>query len=665
MGAAPTTTPTVAPRPPELPSGPSRLRRVAPLVVLGLVAVVVSLAVHHWVFPAYSWNRDETVFVWQARALRHGVLLPTDGGMPAFFRPWLSGLGDGFFFSQYTLGWPSVLATSLLLSGTTALAIPFGALLSVLGMYATAMVVTRDRVIALIAASLMVLSPLFLVQSGLYLGYLFTLGLGLLGLAAILSGLEQGRRGRLVLGGALLGWVFMTRPFDAVLWLVAVGVGALAMHWKQWRPLLRGALFVGLGFVPLFVATLLYNRHVTGSLTEFPITAADPLDTFGFGLRRLMPTLGKADYTPFVALKSSAKNAVAIPWFVTGSYLGILAAGWALWIRRRDRRVAVLVALFLVFPLGYFVFWGMHVSATTAYFSGPIYYIPLFPPLLILMAVAVRTCWTRRRALGAGLAAVLVLATVPFAVSRVGINHDYSETQVPWKDSNEAAADHSLVFVEQSGPYLLLLNPYSSNSADLDGRVLYSTDQGVADLDLIESRAGRVPYLQQTSVPATKADVAPGAPTPRIRLVRMRVLRSGAVVVHVRIVNVHGAAVVVARLLAGGVDQTQTVTTGGRAGEVLELEWTVAPPGATTPGVQSLDPSTRSVVVQVGFGATAGAAAKPSVQATIPTRVTAGAVQMLLPVREARFGMPDGKPGWLNVFDVAELRVVPTGEGDR
>ena len=54
-----------------------------------------------------------------------------------------------------------------LLLGTTTLAIPFGALLTVLGMYAAAMVVTRDHTVALIAAALMVISPLFLVQSGL------------------------------------------------------------------------------------------------------------------------------------------------------------------------------------------------------------------------------------------------------------------------------------------------------------------------------------------------------------------------------------------------------------------------------------------------------------------------------------------------------------------
>ena len=35
-----------------------------PLVVLGLAAIVVSVVVHHWIYPAYSWNRDEPVYLW-------------------------------------------------------------------------------------------------------------------------------------------------------------------------------------------------------------------------------------------------------------------------------------------------------------------------------------------------------------------------------------------------------------------------------------------------------------------------------------------------------------------------------------------------------------------------------------------------------------------------
>ncbi|MFN8028579.1 MAG: hypothetical protein U0W40_20150 [Acidimicrobiia bacterium] len=628
-----------------------------PLALLGLLAVVVSAAVYHWVFPAYSWNRDETVYVWQARALRHGVLLPTDGGAPEYFWPWLSGHGQGFFFSQYTLGWPSILAGGLLIAGTTAVAIPFGALLSVLGVYAIARTTTRDHIVSLLAASLMVVSPVFLVQSGLYLGYLFTLGLGLLGLSALLTGVRDHIRWRLVAGGALIGWVFMTRPFDAVLWALAAFVGVLALHWKQWGKILRAALWAALGFAPLFVATLAYNKHVTGSLTQFPITAADPLDTFGFGLKRLMPTFGKDNYTPWVAVKSVAKNGIAIPWFVAGSYLGIIAAGWALWLRRRDRSIVVLVALFLAFPLGYFAFWGMHVSAVTAHLSGPIYFIPLFPPLLVLMAVAIREVWRRRRAFGIALAAVLVLVTVPFAASRLDVNHTISETQVPWKDSAAKVPDNSLVFVEQSGAYLLLLNPYSSNTADLDGPVLYATDLGAGDLDLIATRPGRTPYLQRTSVPPSGADPTPDRPTPAVELVPIEVLQTGAAEVHTRITNTTGDKVVVASLILGDHVEHRTLTTEGERGDVYDVTWVVAAPGVGPADASTIDAPALDVIVAAGFGPTEAAARKPDVRGLVPTRNDGSSLRMMLPVRVSRFGQIDDHPGWITVLHAPDFRV--------
>ena len=73
----------------------------------------------------------------------------------------------------------------------------------------------------------MTASPILAVQGGTYLGYLFTTGLGLFFVTALLSGSRLERPGRLVVAGGLLGLIFLTRPFDAVLW-AAAAVGYLA-----------------------------------------------------------------------------------------------------------------------------------------------------------------------------------------------------------------------------------------------------------------------------------------------------------------------------------------------------------------------------------------------------------------------------------------------------
>jgi len=78
---------------------------------------------------------------------------------------------------------------------------------------ATLPALTTTFVLSLFINTVMLVSPIVVIQSGTYLGYLFTLGLGLLFVTALCSGVRTGRRGRLVVAGLLVGWIFMTRPF--------------------------------------------------------------------------------------------------------------------------------------------------------------------------------------------------------------------------------------------------------------------------------------------------------------------------------------------------------------------------------------------------------------------------------------------------------------------
>jgi 4-amino-4-deoxy-L-arabinose transferase-like glycosyltransferase len=648
---------------------PTRERRSAgdlwaehwPLVVLGVLAILLSVVVHHWIYPAFSWNRDEPVYLWQVHALRDGKILPTDGGMPAFFQPWLSGRGDGYFFSQYTLGWPIVLLVGEVVFGTAASALAFGTLLAVLGTYAFARTVTHDRTVSLVAATLMLASPIVAVQSGVYLGYLFTLGLGLLFGAALIHGFEHRRPWLLVVAGFLVGWIFMTRPFDAALWAAAFGGYLLVVHWREWRRLVVGALWAGLGALPVVIATLAYNRKVTGSFTEFPITAADPLDVFGFGLRRLMPTFGKDDYTVGSAFRSTAKNGVFVPLFMFGSYLGVVAAAFGLWMRRRQRTTWALLLLMAAFPIGYFFFWGMHVSAATANLSGPIYFIPLYAPLVVLVATAVVGWWRHRRGVGIAAAVVLTLVTVPFAVNRIDVNHRISESQVPWRDGTADVHGRSIVFVQQSGAYLLFLNPFSSNPANLDGRILWANDLGAADLDLIERHPDRTPYLQQTSVPPSLTVPDDSPITPVVTTRRLHVLDTAATTLHVHVVNTTRSPVVVASLQVGDHVESRTLATDSAMGATYDVEWPVRAPNADVDpdGAVALPAGQGGIVVTAGFGDTVAAAGGvPAIRRVIPFDARgASTAKLLLPAQGAYAGHPNGKPGWIEASSVAELRV--------
>jgi hypothetical protein len=629
------------------------------LALLGLLAIVLSVVVHHWIYPAYSWNRDEPVYLWQVHALRDGQILPTDGGMPAFFQPWLSGHGDGYFFSQYTLGWPIVLLVGEVVFGTAASALAFGTFLAIVGTYAFARTITHDRTVSFVAAVLMLASPIVAIQSGVYLGYLFTLGLGLLFGAALITGFERRRRLLLVVAGALVGWMFMTRPFDALLWAAAFGLYLLVVHWRRWKRLAIGAGWAGLGALPLVIATLAYNQKVTGSFAQFPITAADPLDTFGFGLRRLMPTFGAADYSVSVAVRSAGKNSLFVPLFLFGSYLGAVVAAFGLWMARRRRSTLALLFLALAFPLGYFFFWGLHVSAATADLSGPIYFIPMYAPLVVLVATALVTWWRERRGVGIAAAVVLSVVTVPFAMNRIDVNHRISAAQVPWRDGADAVGGRSIVFVQQSGPYLLFLNPFSSNPAFLDGRILWSTDQGAADLDLIAAHPDRTPYLQQTSVPPIQKTPNDHPVTPVVTTQRLHVLETGLATVHAHITNTTDSPVVVASLQLGDHVEHRTVASDSRRGATYDVQWQLTPADdAAAPGVV-LPAGSGTVAVTAAFG-DAVDRAPARAQATMPFQ-SGATTKLLLPARNARASRINGKRGWTDVRSTPALRVEVTG----
>jgi hypothetical protein len=560
------------------------IRRYWPLALIVLVAAAISIVVHTQVFPAYSWNRDEPVYLWQMAGLREGQVFMTGGGHPLFFQPWLSGIRDGSYFSQYTLGWPIVLLVFDVLLGTAASALVLGTMLAVVGTYALARETTRDHSIALVAAAALTISPVLVIQSGVYLGYLFSLGLGTLFGACVLAGVRTRRWWLLVVGGVLVGYLLMTRPFDAFLWALAFGAYLVFAYRGDLRALLPAIGWGFVGFLPLLVATLSYNKHITGSFTEFPITAVDSRDTFGFGIRGFGTRWPSVDFGVDTAIRGVGRNGFELPPFLVGSYVGVVTALAGLWLRRRERTTYALLAVAVAFPVGYFFFWGISLSAGFAKVSGPIYLIPMFAPLCILIAATVVAAWRARRWYATALVTVLAVATVPFLVDRIDTNHSISEAQVPWQDAVREFQGRSLVFVQESGPYLLHLNPFSSNPPGLDGRILYATDRGAENLDLIADHPGRRVYYERTNLSTDDTLNNPDLPVPTVTVTPMEVERVGSLTVRVRVTSPNDDPTVVAYLNLGAFVDRRVLSTTASRGETFETEWHLAPPLATGAG---------------------------------------------------------------------------------
>jgi hypothetical protein len=630
---------------------PSWIRRWWPLLTMIAIAMAMSVVVRRTIYPAFSWNRDEVTYLWQVSVLRGHHLFGADGGFPNFFQPWLTGANEHGFFSQYTIGWPAVMLVADVLFDNSAVAILVGVVALVAGTYAITRELTRDHTLALITTALVVVCPFFVVQSGVYLGYLFSTGVGLLFGASLLSGLRRDDWRRLVLAGALLGVILLTRPFDAVLWAAVFAIYAVIAAFGReeagrWRVLVRGALITGLVFLPFVVLTLAYNRAVTGSFTQFPFTAKEPLDTFGFGERRLLPHTPITSFSGTESVRGELRNAFYFPQFLVGAWLGVAVAIVGLWMRRRQRSTFAILGLLAVFPVGYSMFWGIRLSSYYAFLSAPLYFLPAYVPCCILIGTVILAVWRARRAWSIALCAALLVVTAPFLVSRLRSNHALSQSQEPWRTAAESIHRDSLVFVASADHYLLHLNPFSRNTPVLDGLVLYATDQPTDMLDLIAAHPGRQPLLEVTSNPKlADAFHHPNPEVPDVTLVPLSVLRGRQFLVTARYTAPHAGALV-ASLRVGATSVTRTLADDATPGAVYETSWRVgdAAAGAADAAVVPLPAPKGRFEVRVAMPADVAApfAARHQLQRW-SYRTVDGVTEVLNPSRRLVMRHVDGE----------------------
>lgn len=630
--------PTDAGAPPGDGNGDGSLaRHLVPLLLLGLAAALVSWWASHVIFPAYSWNRDEPVYLWHVALLRSGRLTSPDGGAAQFLWPWLSAHRGSTFFSQYTIGFPLLLLVAKQL-GSPALALALGGALFVTGGYAFTYTLLRDRTVAILTGVLLLVSPILVVQGGVYLGYVLSAGLGVWFIAAFVHGTRTGRAPALVAAGALLGWIVLMRPFDAVLWFVAAAGPLMFWYWRERRVLWRAARWTALGIAPFLVLTLWYNHRLTGSFTTFPVNAKDPLDTYGFGLRRLMPAFDAEPYGIRDAVRGSLKNGFYFFYFIAGGLLAIPVALYGLWRARRVRSTLIVVALLVLFPLGYFMFWGTKVSAVTSRLSGPIYFVALYAPLCLLVASVVVLAWRARPIVGALLALGLVVAGAPIGIDRIAANRDISVAQKPWKRAADRLARdprRSLVFVGESEPYAMLLDPYAVNAPDMNGQVLYATDLASRDVDLIESRPDRQPFRLQPSYRGDELGPSESPNTPQLGIVALRVERfAGSFTVHVTVTNPTDQPTVVAHMAVDKTVATRTLSRSSRRGARHELDWTVTTGDPGRDGSRARN-AEGELTITVGFGSLT-VFTPPSVRALVDYRLRNGTFAVLLPARTER-----------------------------
>ncbi|WP_049921556.1 ArnT family glycosyltransferase [Halopiger djelfimassiliensis] len=473
---------------------------VAALALVGAVAVWL-LATR--VFPYHSLNHDEAVYLQQAALLLEGQLV-LEPPLEEVFRPWFFVEDGGRLYPKYAPVPAAIFALGELL-GAARLALA-GTAAAVLALVAAVVRETFDRRTGLTAAAIVLCSPLFVIESAVFLPYAPTAMFNLAFAYCYLRADRTNDRRVAGLAGVAIGIAFFARPYTAVLFaapFIAHACWTLKRNPRTALPRQAATAAFGMAGVALALA---YNAAVTGSPLLFPYEAFAPRDGPGFGHRQILSH--EAEYTVGLALRSNALvlERFVIDWIAGGLFGGIAAAvGFVVAVRRGlSPRQSVLAGQVPSIVVGNVFFWGNFnilgdleragdgLIAT----HGPYYHFDLLLPVaafaavgvLAIAAVARRTAdrnLSPERARVVLVAALLVSSLALGGVTATSLDETidrnaaatdtYERVYEPLEDGTD---DPSVVFLPT--PYGEWLNhPFQPlrNDPDFDGKRVYALDE--------------------------------------------------------------------------------------------------------------------------------------------------------------------------------------------
>jgi 4-amino-4-deoxy-L-arabinose transferase-like glycosyltransferase len=528
------------------------------------------------IFPYYSNNHDEPVYALQAETLLRGNLTLPSNEFIRFFTPWLTKADSSHAIFKYTPVQASVLALGEMLMGSMHAAIGLVAGLTVILCYWFLSELGLPRPIPWLSSLLVLLSPFFLIQSATLLPYSTALLLHLVAGCLLVRAIRLNRLLMFLLAGVALGIDFFARPFDAILFALPIGLFWVISQ-RSRLPLLVNQLacFV-IGFAPILCLVLAYNYRLTGNPFVFPFSLLDPLDTLGFGPRRMFPGNAPIIYDLSAALEALSSNLLQLNLWLFGGALLIGCALLRLFVLPVQRSHWLLLGISAVYPLGYIFFWGTYMSTTLwkgVWYLGPFYYFPLLVPVSVLGIegwLAIR----KHNALIAKLLGIaMTVANLALVVWHLGQNLEYSaKSSAIYSPIESAHLKDAIVFVPPVyGP--ILLHPFAAlgNTPDVDGPILYAINRYSDNFALIQAYPDRMIYRFDyfglyTEEPDNVAQT---------QLQPIERLRTGQFQQHMRIVNPDGSPIVSAFLWNGNRKVEYLIDDNSRLGKTYDVDWTI------------------------------------------------------------------------------------------
>ncbi|MEX0340705.1 MAG: hypothetical protein AB3N11_16900 [Arenibacterium sp.] len=360
--------------------------------VLALFVVIVTAAISYWSLDAVP-HLDGILYLFHANYFADGVISLPAPPVPEAFDHYLLMIIDGRWITVNLPGWPAALALGVFV-GTPWLVSPICAAICVLLLHRFIRQI-QDLGTANLVTGLLAVSPWFLSMSSTFLMHTF---LYMLVLGAWLLLLNARASHSVILpfiAGALMGWLFLSRPLEGVYMGVLTGLWTLSFlredrrHW-------RTVVLYGLGCIFIGVLLFLYNVALTGSPLSLPISSyLDGLwgpgrNAIGFGPERGPPDWGKVDVFPGHTPVEALINAQQSLYELTTDLLGwggasiFFMLAFLLWGRWSAFTLAML-AIVVVTAGIYALYW-----CQCGYYAGPRYWFMMLVPLLVFSVFGYR-----------------------------------------------------------------------------------------------------------------------------------------------------------------------------------------------------------------------------------------------------------------------------------
>lgn len=356
----------------------------AVLLLICATAFLLAALLSWDIFERIPHVEDEAAYLFQAQVFAQGRLSVSTPPYPASY--WSPFVIDhqGRRFGKYPPGYPLLLSLGVRIGEAWIINALLGAL--ALWLIAQSGRVIYSSTTGLLAAALGLTSPVFLAESSTLLSHPTTLCFTALFLWASTRRIQKPdgeARQYLLVAGLGLGYVLLTRPFDAIGIGLPFAVYSLVRVLRGDRAFLGQSVIIAALVVLFALALPLYWHLLTGDFVN-PYRLVWPYDRPGFG-----PEAGLKGHTLATGLFYARYNlrAVANNWLGWPGYLNVVLLVLPFVLRPREGWNYLLLASFASLVGLHVTYW--HYGGHDAGF--PRYYYAALPMLLLLSARGLET----------------------------------------------------------------------------------------------------------------------------------------------------------------------------------------------------------------------------------------------------------------------------------